>query len=178
MAKLSDLPTAAARILAACSFNSGLAVIGSTATAFTTSVAIQHAIDGIIRVLAAQTNTALAPLVAADLPAATGADFKQPSGSLGFVTQPAGTTVYYVLCVNAAGTVKVVQGTWAGQQLTLPNGYTVVGDGSVPDIPLGVAPFAVIKVTTVGSVFTPATTALTSIATFFNVAFLPLADRP
>lgn len=176
MSRLVDLTTAALRIVAAQALNSGLAVIGATASAFTTSVAINYVIDGIIRVLAAQTNTALTALAAADLPSSQ-ADWRQPSGSAGFITQPANTTVYYVLCVNAAGAVRVVQGTWQGQSLTLPNGYTVVGDGSVPDIPLGVAPFALIRVTTGGSAFVPGTTALTGIATFFNVNMLP-GGRP
>lgn len=177
MSKLSALMSAAARLVGNMVYNSGLAVIGSTASAFTTTVIIQYAIDGIIRNLAAQTNTALAALVASDLPSSQAA-WLQPAGLAAFYTQPANTTVYYVIGVNAAGTVKVVQGLYSGQQIQYPGGLSVVGDGSVPDVPDGFVAFAVLKVASGGSAFIPGTTALTGIGTFLNVSVLPLADRP
>jgi hypothetical protein len=177
MASLVDLISAATRVIANRSANSGAAVIGGTATAFSTGAAINYTIDGIYRQLAAQTNTAFAPLVAADLPAIS-ANYTQPSGLPGFYTQPANTTVYYVLCVNAAGAVRVVQGTVLGAILPAQFGIEARGDGKVPPIPDGVAPFAVIRVVSGGSVFTPGTTALTGIATFFNVEYVPVNRRP
>ena len=176
MPKLDELVGAGARVIANRAANSGAAVIGATASAFTTTAAIAYTIDGVSRSLAAQTNTALAPLTAADLPSAL-ASYLQPSGLAGFYVQPANTTVYYVLCVNAAGAVRVVQGLWLGQQL-LTAGQGPVGQGDVPNIPDGVAPFAILKVVSGGSAFTPGTTALTGIGTFVNVEYLPVADRP
>lgn len=177
MAKASSLTSAAALLLANFNLTKANAVIGATATAITTGNAITTVIGGIQRTLGAQTNTALAPLATADFAVAPSGGYLQPSGLAGFYTQPANTTVYYVLCANAAGTVRVVQGTYSGQQLST-QGLTVVGDGAVPDVPDTFVAFAVMKVTTAGSVFTPAVTALTGIATFLDVAVLPVADKP
>jgi len=174
--KLSQVPFGPNRLIGNMCLGAALAVIGSTASAFTTTVAVPVVIDGVLQTLGAQTNTALAALVDADLPASS-RPYLQPSGLSGFYSQPAGTTVYYVIGVNAAGTVKVVQGTFAGQQV-VANGYTVQGDGSVPDVPDGFVPFAILKVVTAGSAFVPGTTALTSIGTFRNISVLPAADRP
>lgn len=175
--KLSQIPFGPNRIDGNMCLTSGLAVIGGTATAFSTTVIVSYVIDGVIRALAAQTNTALSALVAADLPAATGANYLQPSGRTGFYTQPIGTTAYYLIGVIAAGTVRVVQGTYVGQQLE-PAGYTVLGDGNTPDAPDGFVPFAVMKVVSGVAIFTPGTTALTGIATFLNIACIPANDRP
>lgn len=154
------------------------AVIGATASAFTTGNAITTCIAGVLRTLAAQTNTALSALVQADFltgpQIAAGQEWRQPSGSVGFYVQPANTTVYYVLCVNAAGTVRVVQGTYDGQPIS-NMGTTMVGKSVIPDIPDAFVAFAVMKVVTGGSAFTPGTTALTGIATFIDVAVLPEA---
>lgn len=172
--KLSQLPFGPTRAMGNRAAGSGLAVIGATATAFTTTVAIPFLLDGAFFSLAAQTNTALAALVDADLPT-TSTPYLQPSGLAGFYTQPANTTVFYVIGVNAAGTVKVVQGTFVNQ--AIPGGQAV-GDGNAPDVPDGFIPFALLKVISGGSTFVPGTTALTSIGTFRNIAFLPAADRP
>ena len=177
MSKLSDLNSAAARLLGNMVLTKANAVIGATATAFTTGNAITTVIDGVMRTLAAQTNTALAALATADFAAPTSQaalNFLQPSGLTGFYVQPAGTTVYYALCVNSAGTVRVVQGTYDGQQLQA--GLSAPGKSWIPDVPDSWAPFAVMKVVTAGSAFTPATTALTGLATFADVAILPSAN--
>lgn len=151
------------------------AVIGATASAFTTGNAITYAIGGVLRSLAAQTNTALTAMAQADIPGLpSNADWRQPSGSVGFYVQPANTTVYYVLAVNASGTVRVVQGTYDGQPLS-QLGTTMVGKSVIPDIPDQFVAFAVIKVVTAGSAFTPGTTALTGLATFIDVSVLPEA---
>lgn len=172
MSKASALTAAAHRLIANNVLTKAGAVIGATATAFTTGVAITTVIDGIMRSVAAFTNQALVALSTSDL-----ATFVQPSGLNAFYTQPANTTVYYVLCVNAAGTPRVVQGTWQGQQVQA-GGATVVGDGTVPDVPDGWVPFALIKLASGGAVFIPGTTALTGLATFFDLNVLPAADRP
>lgn len=180
MSKLSDLTSAAQRLLGALVLTKANAVIGATASAFTTGNAVQYMIDGIIRSLAAQTNTALSALVPAsfvDAASQAAINFLQPAGIAGFYTQPAGTTVYYVLCVNAAGTIRVVQGTYAGQPI-VSQGLSAVGDGNVPDIPDTWAAFAVLKVVSGGSAYVPGTTALTGIGTFLDVGVLPANNRP
>ena len=73
--------------------------------------------------------------------------------------------------------MRVIQGMHDGQQ-TGVQGLTVVGKSVVPDIPDTWVPFGIVKVVTVGSVFVPATTALTGIATFFDVMALPSAAAP
>lgn len=100
--------------------------------------------------------------------------------------QPAETTVFYTLGLNAAGTVCVVQGSYAGQKLsTDPTkgvgvsqmGATWVGDGSIPDVPEGYTAIAVLKVTTAAATtFTAGTTLLDAAGVtvgYHEVAVLP-----
>lgn len=179
MSNLSELGSIAARILGNMTLVKAALAISATPSAVAFS-AITTAIDGIMRTLAANATQALAPLISADfvLPTSQAAlGYLQPSGSTGFYTQPAGRTVYYVLVVNAAGVVRVVQGLFDGQQISA-QGLTVVGKSVVPDIPDTWVPFGIVKVVTVGSVFVPATTALTGIATLFDVMALPAAAAP
>jgi len=172
MATAAHIRTAAERQMAnQCLFN-GLAVIGSTATAFTTTGAGSITVAGVMRNIAAQTNTALAALVAADLPASQ-VDYVQPTGSTGFVQLPVGTTCYYVIGANVAGTIKVVQGSYDG--LAIGSGGYAVGKSVIPDIPLGFTAFAVMKVVSGAAVFLAGTTALTGVATFINVGLVPVA---
>ena len=111
----------------------------------------------------------------------------QPSGRTGFYTQPAGTTVYYVIGVNASGSWKVVQGTFdpVAAQSTTADPMQVsayggmltpyaIGKSVIPDVPDGFTPVVVMKVVTSASAFVPATTALTGLATFKNVSVLPV----
>lgn len=154
-----------------------IVAIGTTKSAFNTSAAAECTIDGIIYNLTAQTSTALVALAASHLPAA-GAAYLQPSGLAGFYTQPANTTVYYVLAINAASTVVVVQGTYDGQPIANGAGYAE-GDGNVPPLPDGVAPFGMIKVVTGATTFVPATTlfdAANVTSTFYTLACLPAAN--
>lgn len=100
--------------------------------------------------------------------------------------QPASTTVYYTLGLDASGNVIVVQGNYAGQMLNqdptkglgqTQMGTSWVGTGDIPDVPDGVTAIGVIKVVTNGATtFTPGTTALDAAGltvTFFDVANLP-----
>ena len=108
-------------------------------------------VNGNIRTNADLTNKAVATLAALQNPI-TGQD--------GYYQQPINTTVYYVLCVNAAGTFYCIQGTYAGQVINRA-GRNGVGDGSIPDIVVKstYAPFAVLKVVNgATAVFIPATT--------------------
>lgn len=177
MSKLSHLPTAATRLLGNCIQGRAATVIGATAAAITSTVAVVSVIDGVTRAVAAFTNQALTALLASDLAIGL-ANWLQPSGLVGFYTQPANTTVYYVVVVNAAGSIRIVQGTYSGQPLVNPFGYTVVGDGSVPDIPDGVVPLAILKLASGGSVFIPGTTALTALVTIIETSVLPSTQKP
>lgn len=151
--------------------------IGTSKAAINTTAAAEFVIDGIIRNKAAITSGALVALAASHLPTA-GAAYLQPSGLAGFYTQPASTTVYYVLALNAAGTQVVVQGTYDGQPIANGAGYAE-GDGNVPPLPDGVAPFGMIKVVTGATTFVPATTefdAANVTSTFYDLACLPAAN--
>ncbi|MEO8296344.1 MAG: hypothetical protein ABI574_00910 [Burkholderiales bacterium] len=93
--------------------------------------------------------------------------------------QPSGTTVFYVLSLNAAGTVAVSQGSYAGQAVTYAGDLSriVTGDGDLPEEPAGYTAIGVLKVaTTGGATFTPGTTALDAAnvaVTYYDVATLP-----
>jgi hypothetical protein len=113
---------------------------------------MRYDINGVQCTTADVTNKALATLAALQNPV-TGYD--------GYIAQPVSTTVYYLAVVNAAGTMYVIQGTYAGQILGpgLPKGPR--GTGGIPDIavPATYAPFAIFKVVNgVTAAFTPATT--------------------
>lgn len=97
--------------------------------------------------------------------------------SLAAYVQPASSTVYYIVCLNAAGTVGVVQGGYSGQTITV-GGQPFVSDGSMPVVPDSYTPVGVIKIVTGATTFTPATTALDAAnvtATYFDVSTLPVA---
>lgn len=148
---------------------------GATATVQTTG-AIVSQIGGVTRSRAALSAQSLAP---------THDIFGNVNASV--YTQPSSTTVYYVLGVNAAGTVAVVQGTFQGQNLVPPvtsgvgplanSGTSFVGDGSVPSLPDGFAPLGLLKVVTGASAtFTPGTTLLNAAGltnTFWDINLIP-----
>lgn len=143
----------------------GAIVIGATAAAVTTSAAFVFTIGGVVYSRAAMTNEALVAL----------------PGTGPFRVQPPNTTVYYTLGVNAAGTVHVVQGRFEGERFISPTGLSVVGDGTVPSLPDTHAPFALIKVVTGSASFTPGTTALNAAnltSTLWDIATLPVNDKP
>lgn len=90
-----------------------------------------------------------------------------------FYIQPVSSTVYYLLVMNAAGTVSCLQGTYSGQQFTGAN--ILLGDGSIPDPQDATyVAFGLIKIVTNSSTtFTPGTTALD--AAGLTVTFKDLA---
>jgi len=77
-----------------------------------------------------------------------------------FYVQPASTTVYYLIVVNAAGTVYVIQGTYSGQSFTPFKNS--LGTGDLPDIAVAetYAPIGCFKVVTGTTAFTVGTTNL------------------
>lgn len=166
------------RLLANACFGRVNAAIGATTTAFTTTgtPAVSH--DGALTTLTAQTNTALTALAAADLPAAF-AQYLQPSGLTGFYTQPANTTVFYVIGVTAGGAWRVVQGTFTGQNIGGSQGISAAGVSMIPDVPTeGFTPVSIARVVTGATTFVPGTTALNAAnvtTTFRDVSVLPAA---
>lgn len=156
-----------------------LAINAAGAATVKTTNAIDYSIDGVTR-----RKTALA----AQSLAVTHNQLGVASG--GYV-QPASTTVYYTLAVNAAGAVAVVQGTYFGQTFdTAPTaslgqnsfgGARVTGDGAVPSVPAGYCPFGLVKiVTNASTTFTAGTTALDAAgvtASYFDLAVIP-ASKP
>lgn len=177
--KLNQLGISALRALGtSCLVKAVLAINAAAAATVKTTNAITYVIDGILYSKVALAAQALAPI----------------SGA--FYTQPANTTVYYTLALDAAGNVRVVQGTYAGQPLNT-GGVVTVGDGTVPDVPdLSVAsmdtsgnqtpatiwcPFGVIKVVTGATTFLAGTDALDKASctfTFYDVMYLPSNEKP
>lgn len=77
--------------------------------------------------------------------------------------QPVSSTVVYLVCLNAAGTVAVVQGSFAGQQIADPVDLSqvITGAGGNPTEPEGYTCVGSLTVTTNGATtFTPGTTLL------------------
>jgi hypothetical protein len=147
---------------------------GATATVATTG-AIVSQIDGITRSRAALSAQSIAPTH----------DIFGNSNSAVYAV-PVGQTIYTVLGVNAAGSIAVVQGTFAGQNL-VPSatagvgaltqaGTSFVGDGSIPSLPDNFAPLGMIKTVTTSATFTPGTTLLNAAGithTFFDIGLIP-----
>lgn len=178
MSKLLDITTAAVREAAGTqSFVKGILAINlATAATIKSTAAFVYSIGGIIlnkAILAAQ---ALVALPAAQF---------LVTGLSGFFIQPISTIVYYVVCLDALGNVFTVQGTFAGQQLTL-NGMPnfVVQNGDVPDVDkTTLCPIGLIKIATNASTtFTVGTTALDAaglVVTYFDLAGqLPTNRQP
>jgi hypothetical protein len=93
-----------------------------------------------------------------------------------FYTQPASTTSYLVLCLDASGNVRCVQGSYSGQ-LVAP--YQMEqGMGVYPVVTATYTPFSIIKVVTGATTFLPGTDALDKASvtfTFKDIAMLPTA---
>ncbi|CAB4158967.1 hypothetical protein UFOVP707_39 [uncultured Caudovirales phage] len=163
---LNDMLLQGLQRLGSMAFNRGAVVVGATTTAITSTVAINYAIRGAFPApRAAFTNQALVA----------------PTGET-FYVQPASTTVYYTVAVNAAGDVRTFQGSFVGQDLTARGGGVAKGDGRVRDVDLDWAPIALIRIATNGSTtFTPGTTALNAAGltvTITDVCLLPLSMTP
>jgi hypothetical protein len=165
MAKLSQIFDAHRALVGNVTLSRGALAIGTVKSGINTANAITYAVNGVI-------PAAKGAMTSQALTAGTGPVL---AGQVnGRYVQPAGTTVYYVVCLDIAGAVTCVQGTYNGQPLGGPG---VIGDGSIPDIPSNVTPFGVIKVVTTGAAtFTLGTTlfdATNVTTTFFDVHMLP-----
>ena len=144
---------------------------GSAATIKTTGATI-FSIDGVLYTKAALlaqsfavTHNACGEAVGGDQPPA--------------YVQPVLTTVFYLVCLNAAGTVAIVQGSYEGQSIAYPNDLSKVltGKGGRPKEPEGYTAIGVVKIALAGAAtFTPGTTALDAAnvtATYYDVSRLP-----
>jgi len=98
------------------------------------------------------------------------------TGQPTFYTQPANTTVYYILCADAAGNVKCIQGTYAGQLLAP---YQMEqGMGNYPIVTNAYTPFAILKQVTAATTWLCAGEAIDKAAcspTFRDINMLPTA---
>lgn len=167
MSRTSDLLQAAVRELIAnrCYVKATLAINAGSAATVKNTGAIIYSVDGIMYTKAALSAQSIA--VTHNYTGTTG----------GAYVQPANTTVIYVLALDASGNVAVVQGTYAGQDLSQRSmGATAKGTGAIPDAPAGYTPVGAIKVATGAVTFTAGTTALDAAsvtATYFDLAVLP-----
>ena len=154
-----------------CLTKATLAINAGAAATIKTTGATTYTVDGVMYSKAA---------LAAQSMAVTHGCFGEvvAAGPAAFV-QPVLTTVFYVVALNAAGTVAIVQGCFAGQNITFANDLSkvIVGNGAIPDEPAGYTAIGVIKVALAGAAtFTPGTTALDAAnvtATYFDVTILP-----
>ena len=169
MPRLSDISNAATVDLIgnASLAKAVLAINAASAATVKTTTALLYTVNGVMYTKAILSAQAITPT-----------HTQNGAVSGGSYVQPVSTTVYYTLSANAAGTIAVTQGTFAGQDLSLMNaGASVRGDGSVPDAPDLYTPFGVIKVVTNASTtFTAGTTALDAAGltvSYFDVAVLP-----
>jgi hypothetical protein len=148
MSKISDVYNAALRALLgfACLTKVTLAINAASAATFKTTGTTSYTCDGIWftkAALAAQAFTA------------------------GHAVQAIGTTRYYLVTLDSAGTVRTIQGT---------------SGGGMPDAPANQTPIGAIKiVTNASTTFTPGTTALDAAgvtATYIDLCVLPANQTP
>lgn len=160
MARLNDISNAALRgAVGNYNMTKGvLAINAASAATIKSTNAYTYAVNGILyskAALSAQVITNMTGPVQA---------------STTTYVQPISTTVYYVVCLDAAGTVSIVQGSYATQAL----GGGAIGDGSIPDVASTVTPIGIFKVATNASAtFTAGTTALDAAGvtvTYYDVA--------
>lgn len=149
-----------------------LAINGASAATVRTTNAITYSLDGIMLTKAA---------LAAQSIAVTHDCFGTPVAlGLPAYVQPANTTVYYVLSLDASGNVLVSQGSYAGQPQAFQGDLSRVnvGIGGIPREPSNVNCTAVglLKVVTGAVTFTPGTTALDAAnvtTTYYDINMLP-----
>lgn len=149
-----------------------LAINAAGAATVKTTNALVFSVDGILYTKAALAAQSIAVTHNLFGFAASGASASGP----GAYVQPANTTVIYVIAVNAAGTVAVVQGGYSGQSVTAPGGVVMVSKGEVPAVPVGYAPVAAMKVALGATTFTPGTTLLDAAnvtVTYTDLSLLP-----
>lgn len=149
-----------------------LAMNAAGAATVKTTNALVFSVDGILYTETALSAQSIAVTHNLFGFAVSGASASGPSAYV----QPANSTVIYVVALNSAGTVAVVQGGYNGQSVTLPGGVVLVSKGEVPEVPVGYAAIGVLKVVTGAATFTPGTTLLDAsnvTVTYTDVSLLP-----
>ena len=129
-------------------FQSPVLAIGTTVQKVKTTAAINYCIDGSMYTLGATDD------------AFTHTNVTQ---------QPAYTTCYYLLSLNSAGTALITQGNFCTTNSAGTVVTSLTGNAKLPPVPAGNCAVGYVKVVTVASVFTPATT-LTCIPSEENLA--------
>jgi hypothetical protein len=156
-----------------CLTKATLAINGAGAATIKTTGSTTYTSDGVLLTKAALAAQVLTP----DATVQT-----RVSGQAGYYVQPVSSTVYYVVGLDAAGNVRVIQGLYAGYVGPGPN--PVIGDAAnnsgVPEDIGTYTPIGIIKVVTNGATtFTPATTLLDAAGltvTYTDVCLLPSAN--
>lgn len=154
-----------------CFSKATLAINAASAATIRTTGTTTYTVNGIFYTKAALSAQSFAATHRADGAAVTTADPQY--------VQPINTTVIYVVALNAAGTVAIVQGSFAGQQMTYGSDISkvVTMGGGVPTLPAGYTAIGAVKIATNGvATFTPGTTALDAAGltvTYFDLARLP-----
>lgn len=173
MSRLSSLASASLRKVLGnrCLTKAVLARDADTATTVQTTNATTYSVNGVLYSKAALNNQSVVVTHRHDGTPVTAA---QPQ----FV-QPVGTKVKYVVALDAAGNVAIVQGSFAGQVIRDPANLALVitGDGDIPEEPEGYTAIGYFEVALANAAtFTPGTTALNATdvtSTFFDVSVLP-----
>lgn len=179
MAKQSDISSKAVRdgigsMCVGAATKPALQINAASAATVKTATALTYCIDGILYSKAALSAQALT---------VNATQQKMVTGRSTFYVQPANTTVYYLLCIDAAGTVITVQGTYSGQTGFMPDSNTpVTFAGGVPDVDTSTyAVIGMLKVALGATTFTPGTTLLDAAnvtVTYYDLSHIPGASAP
>lgn len=156
----------------ACFSKATLAINAASATTIKTTGTTTYTVGGVFYTKAALSAQSFAATHRADGKPVTALDTQY--------VQPISTTVIYAVALKADGTVAIVQGSYAGQQMTYGSDVSKVTTmgGGIPALPAGYTAIGAVKVVTDGSTtFTPGTTALDDAGvtvTYYDVARLPV----
>lgn len=136
-----------------------LAINAASAATFKTTSAYVYVCDGIFKAKTALSAQAF---------------------STGHAVQAIGNTQYYTVGLDAAGAVTTYQGPAPSVyaiNAALINGVAATAVlGTISDVPGGITPVGLIKVTTTSAAFTPGTTALDAAGitvAYFDISVLP-----
>lgn len=153
-----------------------LAINAASAATVKTTNALTYAIGGVL-----YSKAALSAQSIAVTHGANGLPVTAMDGNPAYV-QPISSTVIYLVSLDAAGTVSITQGAYAGQVMSFNGNISkrvTDVDGGVPTLPGGNAVIGALKVTTNASAtFTPGSTALDSAGvsvTYFDLQTLPVS---
>lgn len=151
---IGDVVTEVLRILLGNrAWTSGAIAIGSNTAKVKTTVAIEYCIDG----------QAYSKAITDDLFVHTD-----------LTVQAVATTKWYALSLDKAGNALITQ----GPAVLTANVTDLTNKTALPKLAATQCMVGALKIVTVGSVFTPATTAHTTITSYFNLSCVPTAGIP